>query len=113
MDECNINDGGLQHLGSTLEDHETITQVSIVDNVFSSQALTYFLERLCSVHSRLQILRLESQQYKPAHKSIVRRINNTYRPPLSQLVVIEFEKGFEELVVPGFFKAITALSKLL
>ena len=109
MNECNINDGGLQHLGSVLQDHETILHLSIVDNPFSSKGLTFFLQKLCSVHSRLQILQLESQRCEPAHNRIVQRINNAYRQRLhiTPLEVVEFEKGPIESFVPAFFKALT------
>ena len=111
LNDCKINDGGLQQLGSTLQDHETIIVLSIADNPFSSEALIFFLEILCSVHSRLQILQLESQRCEPAHDDIVQRINNTYRQGLHilPLMVMEFEKGPIESLVPAFFKALTML----
>ena len=91
MNECNINDGGLQHLGSVLRDHETIISLCIGDNPFSSEALTFFLESLCSVHSRLQKLLLESKRYKPLapeHSCLLKKIGSlrlkfTDIPPLN------------------------------
>ena len=111
MNECNINDGGLQHLGSVLQDHKTILRLSIADNPFSSEALTFFLEKLCSVHSRLLYLRLESQRCRPLapeHSSIVQRIN-MYRSPSYELMVTEYIKVPSE-PVKSFFALPKGLS---
>ena len=106
MNSCNISDGGLQHLGTTLQD-KTILCLSIADNPFSSEALTFFLENLCSGHSRLLYLQVESQRCKPAHYQIVQRIN---RQRLLPLEIQEIEKGPVESLVPAFFKTLTELS---
>ena len=82
MDECNINDSGLQHLGSGLQHNKTITFLSIANNSFSSEALSSFLKMLCT--AKLQCLQLES--LTPQHNTIVKRINahrfQFYLPPL-------------------------------
>ena len=91
MNECNINDGGLQHLGSVLQDHKTITSLCITNNPFSSVALTFFLKTLCTVHSRLLKLQLESQRCKPLapeHSALVQRINSL-RPSVFHLTILE------------------------
>ena len=111
MNECNISDGGLQHLGSVLQDHETILRLSIADNPFSSKALTFFLKTLCTVHSRLLYLRLESERCKPLapeHSSIIRRIN-MYRSPSYELMVTEYIKRPSE-PVKSFYSLPKALS---
>ena len=106
MYECNINDGGLKHLRSALQDNETITYLSIANNPFSSKALTFFLKKL--FHSKLQDLEMEQQWYEqlaPEHKSILERMD-IYRlirgiPPLMILkqrnVSSEFLKSFASL----------------
>lgn len=107
MDDCNISDGGLQHLGSALQNHETILQLSIAENPFSPEALSSFLNKL--FHSRLQHLRIEPQQCKTEHNNIVQSINEyRYRwqqrflPPL---MFSAFEKELSR--GPAFFKALT------
>ena len=104
MNDCNISDGGLQHLGSALQDHETVLQLAIADNPFSSEALTFFLEKLCTVRSRLLYFQVESQRCKPAHYRIVQRINHQRLVPLE---IQELKKGPIESLVPSFFKALT------
>jgi len=104
LNDCNISSAGLQHLGSALQDNETVLQLAITDNPFSSEALTFFLENLCSVHSRLRFLQLESQRCKPALYRIVQRINCQRLLPLEILV---FEKNPVESLVPAFYKALT------
>ena len=111
MNECNINDGGLHNLGSALRDHETILRLSIADNPFSSEALTFFLRSLCTVHSRLLYLRLESQRCKPLareHSNIVQRINMN-RSPSYELMVTEYIKVSSE-PVKSFFSLPKGLS---
>ena len=78
MSGCNINDDGLQHLGTALQDNKTLTQLNISNNPFSSKALTYFLAKLFTTQSRLQILRLGSQWCKPLapeHSDLLQKIN--------------------------------------
>ena len=91
MNNCNISDGGLQHLGSALQDNESITCLCIANNPFSSKAFSSFLEKFCTanIHSRLQKLQLEPQRCKTEHYSTLRTIN-MYRlrsnmPPLKIL----------------------------
>ena len=111
MNESNINDGGLQHLGSALQDHETILCLSIADNPFSSEALTFFLKSLCTVRSRLLYLRLESQRCEPLapeHGGIVQRINMN-RSPSYELMVTEYTKVSSE-PVKSFFSLPKGLS---
>lgn len=73
VDGCNINDGGLQQLGSALQDNKIISCLSIANNLFSSEALTCFLEKFLNFHSRLSMLVIESQRCKP--ELIVAKIN--------------------------------------
>ena len=74
MDVCKINNGGLQHLGSALQDNKTLLFLDISWNLFSSEALSNFLKKL-TVRSKLTELRIEPQQWKPEHSSIVEKIN--------------------------------------
>ena len=75
MNDCNINDGGLQHLGSALQDNETLTFLLIPWNPFSSEALSYFLWKLSTACSRLTILQIDPKQWKPEYSNIVEKIN--------------------------------------
>ena len=74
MDVCNINDGRLQHLGIALQDNETLTFLDISWNLFSSEALTYFLKKL-TVRSRLTMLWIDKRKWKLEHSSILEEIN--------------------------------------
>ena len=100
MDDCNISDDGLQHLGNVLQDHKTIIHLSIANNLFSAEALTSFLRKLCTPHSRLEKLRLESQWCKPEHKLIIKELN-TFR-----------QRDIPPLMVSSLGKSHTVYSKL-
>lgn len=93
MDDCNISDDGLQHLGNVLQDHKTIIHLSIANNLFSAEALTSFLRKLCTPHSRLEYLRLESQWCKPEHKLIIKELNIFRQRDIPPLMVSSLGKS--------------------
>ena len=112
MDDCNIDDGGLQHLGSALQDHTSISALSIAENPFSPEALSYFLKKL--FHSRLCHLRIEPQQCKPEHNDIAQNINE-YRWHWHRLIPPLMFSPFEKELSrgPAFFKALTMRKQLI
>ena len=100
MNNCNISDGGLQHLGSVLHDNESITCLCIPNNPFSSKAFSSFLEILCTanVHSRLQKLQLEPQRCKTEHECILRTNMYRLRSDMPPLKILECKEIPDKLI---------------
>ena len=107
---CNINDGGLEHLGSALQDNETLTFLCILFNPFSSEALSNFLRKLFTIRSRLTALKIEPQKCEPEHIMVMVRAINMFRDRcgIARLGIL----GLELQQFKSFFKSIQTISAL-